>query len=338
MEVTSGSINFYKNPSISSSISKMDFEEFVDFNDVEFDNQIFYQDDISMLCNSVTTTIKFDRELEFADSLQASYDNRVLFDNRLFLNLLNLQNLHLNPTNYFDTIQKDIKPCMRKMVTTWMQEVCNEEKCDSLIFPLAVNILDRYLNEQSIKRNTFQLIACVCLLIASKLANYSSILADKLVIYTDNSVTLESIIEMEGLLLDQLKWNVMSITPTELVDYIVNRFFENLVLVRSNTTNYIFSLVSRSDTFGVEIYTGVIIIDTLLNKSKKLINMYTIDSLSTTVSPALVSAACLLSAFENLYSNIEHSSLYRLMENEIKFKIDILINCKKYIDNLNKQH
>jgi hypothetical protein len=328
MDVTENFSTLYKNPSISSSISKMDFEEFVDINDVEFD-----QEEISMLCNSVTIVASLE-EVDFATSMQASNDNRVLFDNRLYLNLLNLQNVHLNPTCYFNTIQKDIRPYMRKMVTMWMQEVCEDEKCDSLVFSLAVNILDRYLSEQPIKRNTFQLIASVCLFIASKLANVIPILADKLVVYTDNSVAFDSIIEMEGLVLDQLKWNVMSVTPTELVEYMINRLFDNLVLIRTHNSDYLFSLVSRNELLSEEIYIGFISLDILLNQSKKLINLYLIDSLSTTVSPVLIAVACLLSAFEILHSNIEHVILYKTIELEIKCKIDVLKNCKKYIDNL----
>lgn len=44
-------------------------------------------------------------------------------DPRLLLNLLTLERVHAIHTDYFQHVQIDIQPFMRKVVTTWMLEV-----------------------------------------------------------------------------------------------------------------------------------------------------------------------------------------------------------------------
>ena len=68
----------------------------------------------------------------------------------------------------FQTVQTEIKPHMRKIVTDWMLEVCEEQRCQPDVFPLAVNYLDRVLARVPISKTQFQLLACVCLFLASK--------------------------------------------------------------------------------------------------------------------------------------------------------------------------
>jgi len=42
---------------------------------------------------------------------------------RVLQNLLDLEIVYIPTCNYFDTVQKDILPYMRKVVSTWMLEV-----------------------------------------------------------------------------------------------------------------------------------------------------------------------------------------------------------------------
>jgi cyclin D2 len=166
-------------------------------------------------------------------------DNRILADDRLLKNLNYLQSfIH---STYFETIQNDIKPYMRKIVVGWMMEVCDEENVYKLVFPLAVYILDKFLHVNRITRNVFQLVACVCLFIASKIFNVFAISAERLVLYSDNSITIENLIvswmnfyrgniyffflkDMEILVLSELKWDVLFVTPVEYVEFLVNKF------------------------------------------------------------------------------------------------------------------
>lgn len=57
------------------------------------------------------------------DMCVAGPDRALDRDPRLLLNLLALERSHAIHTDYFQTVQIDIQPFMRKVVTTWMLEV-----------------------------------------------------------------------------------------------------------------------------------------------------------------------------------------------------------------------
>lgn len=50
-------------------------------------------------------------------------DNTMATDPQIIPNLLTLEKATIPPFDYFETIQKDIQPYMRKVVTAWMMEV-----------------------------------------------------------------------------------------------------------------------------------------------------------------------------------------------------------------------
>ena len=62
------------------------------------------------------------------------------------------------------------------------------------MFPLAVNLLDRFLSVVEIRKSQLQLLGTACMFLASKLKETVPLTAEKLVIYTDNSVTLEELL------------------------------------------------------------------------------------------------------------------------------------------------
>ena len=72
--------------------------------------------------------------------------------------------------------------------------MCEEEQCQSEVFPLAMNMLDRFLAVVKIRKNQLQLLGSVCLLIASKLRQSRPIEPRTLIRYTDWSITLDEII------------------------------------------------------------------------------------------------------------------------------------------------
>lgn len=53
----------------------------------------------------------------------ADKDPVILRDFRVMENLLNDERLYVPDRNYFEEVQTDIKPFMRKVVTMWMMEV-----------------------------------------------------------------------------------------------------------------------------------------------------------------------------------------------------------------------
>merc|ERR1719340_531376 len=70
-----------------------------------------------------------------------------------------------------------------------MLEVCEDQQCPPQVFFLATTYLDTFLSRTSIRKNQFQLLASVCILLASKFSCVVPVTTDQLVIYTDNSVT-----------------------------------------------------------------------------------------------------------------------------------------------------
>lgn len=71
--------------------------------------------------------------------------------------------------------------------------MCEEEGCEAQVFSTAVNLLDRFLCECCIVKSQLQMVACVCLLVASKVRQCNALTVSRLVYFTDNSVTPEDI-------------------------------------------------------------------------------------------------------------------------------------------------
>lgn len=157
-------------------------------------------------------------------SLRRAYEDPVLLkDDRVLHNLLATEDKYQPTSSYFKCVQTDIKPYMRKMVAEWMLEVCEEQQCEEEVFPLAMNYIDRFLSVVDIPRTRLQLLGAVAMFLASKLKETNPLTAEKLVVYTDNSVTLEDLMTMEMLVLNKLKWDLSAITPHDFLEQILSR-------------------------------------------------------------------------------------------------------------------
>ena len=159
--------------------------------------------------------------------IRYAYQDPVLLqDDRVLRNLLTCEDKYIPSCRYFNIVQKEIEPHMRRMVTTWMLEVnkyhtlisfiinrstcskvisqiffnitslqvCEEQMCEEEVFPLAVNYLDRFLSVVPIRKCQLQLLGAVCMFVASKLKETSPLSAEKLCIYTDNSITCQELL------------------------------------------------------------------------------------------------------------------------------------------------
>uniref|UniRef100_A0A4W2GN03 Cyclin D2 n=2 Tax=Bos indicus x Bos taurus TaxID=30522 RepID=A0A4W2GN03_BOBOX len=144
-------------------------------------------------------------------------DANLLHDDRVLQNLLTIEERYLPQCSYFKCVQKDIQPYMRRMVATWMLEVCEEQKCEEEVFPLAINYLDRFLAGVPTPKTHLQLLGAVCMFLASKLKETIPLTAEKLCIYTDNSIKPQELLEWELVVLGKLKWNLAAVTPHDFI-------------------------------------------------------------------------------------------------------------------------
>lgn len=184
----------------------------------------------SSSANSSTTTQFGLSHLSCEEIIYTEMDNRfaepdrhMITDDRVVPNLMRLERLTMPKCNYFVDVQRDIKPNMRKIVTTWMLEVCDEQKCEEQTFPLAVNFFDRFLCTLAIDRYTLQLLGCCTLLLASKIRQCQPLTVDVLSAYTDHAVSPDQIRNWELLLISKLEWNINAVTAYDYVDHILER-------------------------------------------------------------------------------------------------------------------
>lgn len=128
------------------------------------------------------------------ESPPISYIDPVFDDERILRNLLRTEERYTLSSSYFKCFQTELTSYMRTIVCGWMLDVCEEEKCQNDVFPLAMNIMDRFLSVVRIRKNQLQLLGAVCLFLASKLRQTKPIEAEKLVQYTENSITAEELV------------------------------------------------------------------------------------------------------------------------------------------------
>uniref|UniRef100_T1IGW1 Cyclin-like domain-containing protein n=1 Tax=Strigamia maritima TaxID=126957 RepID=T1IGW1_STRMM len=170
--------------------------------------------------------------------------DRVLFDDyRIVPNLLTCERKYHPTCDYLVKVQTDIKQHMRREVATWMLEVCEERGCEEVVFPLSVNLMDRFLSIVNIHRSQLQLLASVCLLAASKLRQTRSFSVEQLCYYTDHSITPEELISWELLVLTKLGWDLGSIVATDFVDYTLHSLQKHAKL-GSRVRQHAFTFIS----------------------------------------------------------------------------------------------
>lgn len=180
--------------------------------------------------------------LESDITLKAQPDPNILYDDRVLQSLLTIEERFLPLCSYFQRVQKDIQPFMRRMVAGWMHEVCEEEKSHEDVFPLAINYLDRFLAVMPTKKGYLQLLGAVCMFLASKIKDYRPLSAEKLCMYTDNSITPQELLDWELVVLGKLKWNMASVIPNDFIEHIIRRLTlpkDKVAMVRKHTLTFI---------------------------------------------------------------------------------------------------
>ncbi|XP_010774846.1 G1/S-specific cyclin-D2 [Notothenia coriiceps] len=175
-------------------------------------------------------------------AVRAQPDPNILYDDRVLQSLLTIEERFLPQCTYFQRVQKDIQPYMRRMVAVWMHEVCEEEKSNEDVFPLAINYLDRFLAVVPTRKTYLQLLGAVCIFLASKLKDCRPLSAEKLCVYTEGSISPRELLDWELVVLGKLKWNMASVIPNDFIEHIVRRLplpKEKLAIVRKHSETFI---------------------------------------------------------------------------------------------------
>ena len=156
-------------------------------------------------------------------SVSPTVDPVLTGDPRVLVHMLQEESYTMKQISDYcsSSVQPELKPHMRKIVTDWMLEVCEDQEAGPEVFLLAVHYLDTFLSTTTIRKSQFQLVAATCLLLASKFSAVVAISALQLVLYTDHSVTVEELVQWEQQVLNSLQWQLS--TPTS------NSFLEQLV-------------------------------------------------------------------------------------------------------------
>lgn len=190
---------------------------------------------------------------------RAYFDPRLLRDSRVLENLLKTEELYTINSSYFQCVQNEITPDMRKIVVEWMLEVCEIHKCTEEIFSLAVNYLDRFMSVVRITKNQLQLVAFVCLLLASKIREPTPLSTKLLSAYTEQSIRIEDLPSWELLIAAKLKWNLGAVTAGDFLGHLLDSIPLEApiqVMVRRHAQTFIY-LSAREFKFCV--YTSSIL-------------------------------------------------------------------------------
>lgn len=180
--------------------------------------------------------------MESQTAVKAQPDPVILCDVRVLQSLLTTEEKFLPQCSYFQRVQKDIQPYMRRMVAGWMHEVCEEESSNEDVFPLAINYLDRFLAVMTTRKTYLQLLGAVCLFLASKLKDCRPLSAEKLCMFTDNSITARELLDWELVVLGKLRWNMASVIPNDFIEHIIHRLplpKDKLAMIRKHTLTFI---------------------------------------------------------------------------------------------------
>jgi len=113
-----------------------------------------------------------------------------------------------SPRHGYMERQKDINSRMRGILVDWLVEVHLKFKLETITLWLCINILDRYLELESVARSDLQLVGVTSLLIACKFEEIYPPEIRECVYITDYAYTHPQVLTMETNILTRLAFNI----------------------------------------------------------------------------------------------------------------------------------
>lgn len=128
-----------------------------------------------------------------------------------------MEEAYLPRSDYMDS-QKDINSKMRAILVDWLVEVHMKYKLKTETLFIAVNLVDRYLDQRQLTRKHLQLCGVTSMLIAAKFEEIYPPEVRDFVYITDNAYTKDDILMMEVSMLTVLKFNICCPTAAHFLE------------------------------------------------------------------------------------------------------------------------
>ncbi|XP_022775483.1 G2/mitotic-specific cyclin-2-like isoform X2 [Durio zibethinus] len=109
--------------------------------------------------------------------------------------------------------QSDINEKMRAILIDWLIEVHDKFDLMGETLFLTVNLIDRFLSQQTVLRKKLQLVGLVAMLLACKYEEVSVPVVGDLILISDKAYSKKEVLEMERLMLNTLQFNMSFPTP-----------------------------------------------------------------------------------------------------------------------------
>lgn len=109
--------------------------------------------------------------------------------------------------------QHDITDRMRGILIDWLVEVHYKFELMEETLYLTVNLIDRFLEKQTVSRKKLQLVGVTAMLLACKYEEISVPVVEDFIVISDKAYTREDILNMEKIMVNTLQFNLSVPTP-----------------------------------------------------------------------------------------------------------------------------
>lgn len=177
--------------------------------------------------------------------------------NDIYLNLLEEErNLYLKNIYGFMNHQTEINEQMRAILIDWIIDVHLRFKLRPSTLFFTIRIIDHYLYCAQIQRSKFQLLGIAAMLIACKHEEIYTPKIKDFVCVTDNAYTTDELLEMEEIVLNKIKFNILAPSPLDFYEilakgfgfkkkhFFLGRFFMESYLLGCSYSKYSSSIIA----------------------------------------------------------------------------------------------